>query len=627
MVWTMLACLTPPGAYDALVEAVIDGDGDGYYETERWAGDPHLEDLSLEAGDCDDQDAAIHPGAEERCDGVDNDCDDEVDEDLEELEGWFVDGDRDGFGDPEDPVPECPFPENAVQDASDCDDEDAGVFPGADEACNEADDDCDGAIDEGAIPSWYRDEDGDDHGTGDPLETCDPGDGYTTTDGDCDDDDAQIHPGVEETCNDGIDNDCDPTTDCRAVGDVDQSELNGTHGESEGKNFGAFLALGDIDGAAANDLLVGAPDWDDAPGRVYLFKDGVAEEAVGAHAIFEAAAPSSGFGFGVELYDLDVDGRDEVIVGADRAGGQVFVFERPWAALTTAADADATWTPSGSSGRFGHAVVGLADIDGAGSPGIAVGAITASDSGVVYALPHAGGGSHDPKTTGTSVVGESDDDGFGTTLERMDLDGDGVDELVVAAPGSDAAATEGGAVYAFSLPVASAAGDADWIVRGSDAYASIYSTAGADLDGDGATDLIVGAPSTGWEPAGAAFVFTDGIMTTTEAAALEVRGDLAYGALGYGIAALDLDNTGAPDLAVSAATEGAVHVFYDVEPSGVLAPDDADTRLVLTSGQKLPVLASAAWSFSGDSLIAGCPKCTDGTNPVGALLWLEASGP
>ncbi len=96
-----------------------DGDGDG------WDGDE----------DCDDTDAAVFPGAEELCNGIDDDCDGSVDEGF--------DGDGDG-------IPDCEDGDGDgySADDGDCDDGDAAIHPGAIEPCNGIDDDCDGEIDE-----------------------------------------------------------------------------------------------------------------------------------------------------------------------------------------------------------------------------------------------------------------------------------------------------------------------------------------------------------------------------------------------------------------------------------------------------------------------------------------------
>ncbi|RME22607.1 MAG: hypothetical protein D6798_15375 [Deltaproteobacteria bacterium] len=167
--------------------------------------------------DCDDSDASINPDATEVCDEVDNDCDDEIDESsAADASTWYADWDDDGYGDGSDSVRACTRPDGyvAVSGAFDCDDTDAAIHPGADEFCNDVDDDCDDVIDEASAvdaATWYRDLDGDGVGTSTTTVACDMPDGYAAEDGDCDDGNAWVYPGAEEFC-DGLDNDCDSST-------------------------------------------------------------------------------------------------------------------------------------------------------------------------------------------------------------------------------------------------------------------------------------------------------------------------------------------------------------------------------------------------------------------------------
>ncbi len=173
---------------DGDVDEDFDQDGDGF---------------SSCAGDCDDSQPTVYPGAAEDCDSLDNDCDGEADEDH----------DQDGDG-----VTVC---------AGDCDDLAPAVNPGADEICNGIDDDCDGTIDQGALDAqnWYLDDDGD--GFGDPgvvESACGPPAGFVAIPGDCDDADAAVNPAADEICN-GVDDDCDGTTDELADDDGDGFSL------------------------------------------------------------------------------------------------------------------------------------------------------------------------------------------------------------------------------------------------------------------------------------------------------------------------------------------------------------------------------------------------------------------
>jgi hypothetical protein len=192
-----------------------DADGDGY-------GDPANSATACQvpagyvanSGDCDDANANIYPSASELCDGVDNDCDDTVDEGCYANNTYYRDADNDGYGDPEISVQASTTPIGYVADNTDCDDSDVSINPGATEICDGIDNNCNGQIDEGVLNTYYYDADEDGYGTaGTATTTCGAApDGYVAANNDCDDDDADVNPGAEEIC-DGIDNDCDDTID------------------------------------------------------------------------------------------------------------------------------------------------------------------------------------------------------------------------------------------------------------------------------------------------------------------------------------------------------------------------------------------------------------------------------
>ena len=175
-----------------------DADGDGHAACE----------------DCDDTDASANDAADEVCDGVDNDCDSEIDESSAvDATPWYGDADGDGYGGTQFQQTACSAPTGFVASADDCDDLDATSHPGATEICDEADNNCDGTVDEGVTSPWYADGDGD--GFGDASNTtdaCAPPPGYSTNGDDCDDTAAAISPAALEFC-DGIDNDCDSQVD------------------------------------------------------------------------------------------------------------------------------------------------------------------------------------------------------------------------------------------------------------------------------------------------------------------------------------------------------------------------------------------------------------------------------
>ncbi|MFH1467646.1 MAG: MopE-related protein [Pseudomonadota bacterium] len=192
------------------------GDGFGDAATST-AACSQPSDFVSDDSDCDDSVDFVFPGAAERCDGVDDDCDGAVDEDdAVDALTWYADADADGFGAAASPTTACRQPSGFVADATDCDDTVDYVFPGADERCDGLDDDCDGAVDEDdAIDAltWFADTDGD--GFGDASTStaaCAQPTGFVADGTDCDDASAATFPGADERC-DGLDDDCDGTVD------------------------------------------------------------------------------------------------------------------------------------------------------------------------------------------------------------------------------------------------------------------------------------------------------------------------------------------------------------------------------------------------------------------------------
>jgi hypothetical protein len=178
---SLIACGESPPP-DVKLGAPVDEDGDGY-------PDEH---------DCDDGDAAINPSADERCDGIDNDCDGEIDEHAVDRETFWADRDGDGFGDAARATEACSAPGGFVENADDCDDTDPSVSPDGAEVCNDVDDDCDGlvdadddSIDPSGLYTVWPDLDGDHKGdrTAAAFQSCRDRGGVSLVGDDCDDSD------------------------------------------------------------------------------------------------------------------------------------------------------------------------------------------------------------------------------------------------------------------------------------------------------------------------------------------------------------------------------------------------------------------------------------------------------
>ena len=207
-------------------------------------------DYVSNSSDCDDSSVLAYTGATEVCDDYDNDCDgdvDDADSDVDASGGdtYYLDDDGDSYGDPADSKMYCDATaaddDDYVSNSDDCDDTSALAYDGATEVCDSVDNDCNGDTDEADSglsggTTYYVDDDGDGYGDNDSgADYCsDPGSGYATVDGDCDDGSELAYDGAEEICDD-YDNDCD--------GDVDEADDDLTGGttyyfDNDGDGFG-----------------------------------------------------------------------------------------------------------------------------------------------------------------------------------------------------------------------------------------------------------------------------------------------------------------------------------------------------------------------------------------------------
>lgn len=231
-VWTgtmMIVYGGAPGGGRYVLDTTTDDDGDGYSRCQ---------------GDCNDSNPAIHPGATETCNGIDDNCDGRVDEGFV-IKTFHPDADGDGYGWPGSALYTCaPPPAGWVEQGGDCNDADPAIHPGATELCNGIDDNCDGLIDEAPecgdsdgdfIPN-FRDNcptvynpsqlDADGDHVGDACDNCptvaNPSQLDTDHDGygdacDCNPADPNVHPGAAEVCN-GLDDNCNGLVDEDALG-------------------------------------------------------------------------------------------------------------------------------------------------------------------------------------------------------------------------------------------------------------------------------------------------------------------------------------------------------------------------------------------------------------------------
>ncbi|MEN0065293.1 MAG: putative metal-binding motif-containing protein [Myxococcota bacterium] len=214
----------------------LDADADGF-------GDP---DASFEAcqpqsnwstnfDDCDDGNQAINPNATEICNMRDDDCDllsDDADPSIDPNSqiDVFIDADFDGFGNPASPSLACFVDFGTSDNGDDCNDNNFDINPGVIDVCNFGiDDDCDPTTAEDDVSGlgYYVDTDGDGYGdTSTEILSCTPIANRVVLPDDCNESDTGINPGIEDVCEDGVDQDCTGSdARCRSAFEVSNQIL------------------------------------------------------------------------------------------------------------------------------------------------------------------------------------------------------------------------------------------------------------------------------------------------------------------------------------------------------------------------------------------------------------------
>ncbi|HRN80674.1 MAG TPA: MopE-related protein, partial [Ferruginibacter sp.] len=256
--------------------------------------------------DCNDTDNTVYPGAPELCDGKDNDCDGQIDEDGGVT--WYQDSDNDGFGNANVSTVSCTQPTGYVTNSLDCDDADNTIYPGAPELCDGKDNDCDGQIDEDGGATWYQDLDNDGFGNANvSTVSCTQPTGYVTNSLDCDDADNTIYPGAPELC-DGKDNDCNGLVDDNA----------GTYTITASANTGGSISpSGSVSvGCGDDQTFIMTAD----PGFVILdvLIDGVSNGAISSYTFNDVSTTHS-----IEAYFSAIGTNDYTIIATAGTGGGI----------------------------------------------------------------------------------------------------------------------------------------------------------------------------------------------------------------------------------------------------------------------------------------------------------------
>ena len=414
-------------------------------------------DAALGGDDCNDYDPAVNPAAAERCNGVDDDCSGEVDDDPTDAAYWYTDGDGDGYGTDSSGVLGCDDG-TRVANGGDCDDGDPARNPGAVEECDTGvDEDCDGIVDTDASASFplYVDADGDGYGATAAGSDCTVPAGMSAKSGDCNDASSAISPAAKESCDSAnVDEDCDGLADDKDSGPTGTTSF---YADTDRDGYG--------DGAAPSSRCDAASGWVSNTG------DCDDDESLAWSGATESCE----------------DGVDN-----DCSGGDGLCAPSGSASLSTA-DAKLTGAAAATAGS---AVAWAGDRDGDGVPDLLVGASLYGTGGTVYLVDGASLASR-ALSASPSVTAEASGDALGGALAGCgDVNSDGLSDVVL---GASSGASGAGAIYLWSGTKGSgAASTATDEVNGSAGDLLGYALAcGADVDDDGSIDVLAGSPGGG----------------------------------------------------------------------------------------------------------------------------------
>ncbi len=424
-----------------------------------------------------------------------------------------------------------------------------------------------------------------------------------------------------------------------------ESDLDSTH-------LGYSVATaGDVNGDGYGDVIVGAPDFSNgqpSEGRAYAYPGSSTGLSTTPAWAVESDQTSAAFGWSVATAgDVDGDGYSDVIVGAwlfengQTGEGRASVYPGSVAGLATSpawsVESDQAYTYSGWS------VATAGDVNGDGYSDVIVGGVSfdnvEADEGraCVYL------GSATGLSTSPAWTAESDQDyaTLGISVATAgDVNGDQFSDVIIGAHLFDSGQTDEGRAYVYLGSATGLSTSPAWTAESDQAYAhfGVSVASAGDVNGDGYSDVVVGAPlfSNGQTDEGRAFAYLGSATGLSPSPTWMAESDQANAELGTSVASAgDVNGDGYGDVIVGAprfshdhADEGRALVYLG-SPSGLstspLWTSESDQQSALLGNS-----VATAGDVNGDGfsdVIAGAHAYDNGQTDEGrAYLQLSSSG-
>ncbi|MBS1517960.1 MAG: FG-GAP repeat protein [Bacteroidetes bacterium] len=333
-------------------------------------------------------------------------------------------------------------------------------------------------------------------------------------------------------------------------------------GEAVSNSFGySVSSAGDANGDGYSDVIIGAQGYSSNTGRAYIFNGGATMNNV-ADVVMTGEASGDYFGASISSAgDLNGDGYSDVIAGAygnSSNTGKVYIY---FGAASMDNTADVTKTGEDVNNYFGNSVSSAGDVNGDGYTDLTVGAHGYNaNTGRAYLLDYY---MKNEITSDLKMTGEGIDNYFGRSVSSAgDVNGDGYSDVIVGAYyniGKGRAYIYYGGLFADNIPDVVMTGDSNY-----NYFGNSVSSAG-DVNGDGYSDVIIGAYGYN-SNAGRAYIYYGGAPMNNVADVI-MSGEAADNVFGYSVSSAgDVNGDGYSDVIVGAyarfSLSGAAYIYF-----------------------------------------------------------------